>query len=184
MCEENVIVDRKGYIFLGGPPLVQAATGAVVSAEELGGAIVHCSQSGVSDYFAANDQHAIELARKIIRNSNYKHNKKLVDLFSKSAVKTSDFNFDGTQRICARKLIEALADENEFDEFKKMYGNDIVTGFCNVSKIHCGVISNNGVLSVEGALKATSFVQICSKRKIPLIFIQNALGLSCLQTFM
>ncbi|XP_075245561.1 methylcrotonoyl-CoA carboxylase beta chain, mitochondrial-like isoform X2 [Convolutriloba macropyga] len=177
MCEENIMVDRKGYVFLGGPPLVQAATGEIVSAEELGGARVHCIQSGVSDHFALNDQNAIDIARNIIMNSNYEPSDSWAEKFTAPSFEWNgdllEKLSDGRSTLSAHELIKNLADKNSFSEFKKFYGVDLVSGFCHLAGINCGVVANNGMLSEKGALKATSFIRICSQRKIPIVFIQN-----------
>ncbi|KAF7687429.1 hypothetical protein HF521_014657 [Silurus meridionalis] len=149
MADESIIVRKQGTIFLGGPPLVKAATGEEVSAEELGGADLHCSKSGVTDHYALDDDHALHLARKAVRNLNYQ--KKL-------------------------SVIARVADGSKFDEFKAFYGDTLVTGFARIFGYPVGIIGNNGVLFSESAKKGTHFIELCCQRNIPLIFLQNITG--------
>ncbi|KAI5088334.1 methylcrotonoyl-CoA carboxylase beta chain, mitochondrial, partial [Silurus meridionalis] len=181
MADESVIVRKQGTIFLGGPPLVKAATGEEVSAEELGGADLHCSKSGVTDHYALDDDHALHLARKAVRNLNYQ--KKLsvtveppeAPLFPADELygivgENLKRNFD------VKEVIARVADGSKFDEFKAFYGDTLVTGFARIFGYPVGIIGNNGVLFSESAKKGTHFIELCCQRNIPLIFLQNITG--------
>ena len=181
MSDETVIVRNQGTIFLGGPPLVKAATGEVVSAEELGGAEVHTRKSGVADYLAENDRHALELCRRIVGNLN---TKKSVDI---PLAKPRDPAYavdeldgivpaDLKKQYDVREVIARLADASEFDEFKALYGTTLVTGFAHIHGIPIGILGNNGILFSESALKAAHFIELCCQRRIPLLFLQNVSG--------
>jgi 3-methylcrotonyl-CoA carboxylase beta subunit len=181
MSEETVIVKGQGTIFLGGPPLVKAATGEVVSAEDLGGADVHARKSGVADHYAMDDNHALSMARRIVANLN---KPKRVDLEydDPREPKYSIEELDGIvptdlkKQYDAREIIARLVDASEFDEFKRLYGSTIVTGFARLYGIPVGIIANNGILYSESALKAAHFIELCCQRRIPLLFLQNISG--------
>ncbi len=181
MSDETVIVRNQGTIFLGGPPLVKAATGEVVSAEELGGADVHAKKSGVADYLAENDRHALELCRRIVGNLN---TKKVVDI---PLAKPHEPNYDLSEldgivpvdlkkQYDVREVIARLVDASEFDEFKALYGTTLVTGFAHIHGIPVGILGNNGILFSESALKAAHFIELCCQRRVPLLFLQNISG--------
>ncbi|XP_015277228.1 PREDICTED: methylcrotonoyl-CoA carboxylase beta chain, mitochondrial, partial [Gekko japonicus] len=163
MADESIIVGKQGTIFLGGPPLVKAATGEEVSAEDLGGADLHCRKSGVTDHYALDDDHALHLARKVVRSLNYQ---KKVDVIGEQLKR----NFD------VREVIARIVDGSKFDEFKALYGDTIITGFARIFGYPVGIIGNNGVLFSESAKKATHFIQLCCQRNIPLVFLQNITG--------
>ena len=181
MSDETVIVRNQGTIFLGGPPLVKAATGEVVSAEDLGGADVHTRISGVADHFAANDDHALALARKIVGNLN---TRKTVDIAiaGPRPPKQELDNLEGIvpldfrQQYDVREIIRRLVDASEFDEFKPRYGSTLVTGFAHLSGIPVGILGNNGILFSESAMKGAHFIELCCQRRIPLLFLQNISG--------
>jgi 3-methylcrotonyl-CoA carboxylase beta subunit len=181
MSDETIIVRKQGTIFLGGPPLVKAATGEVVSAEDLGGADVHARKSGVADYYAENDRHALELCRRIVANLNVK---KSIDIPLAKPVepKYDPDELDGIvsvdlkKQFDIREVIARLVDGSEFDEFKALYGSTIVTGFAHIHGIPVGILGNNGILFSESALKAAHFIELCCQRRIPLLFLQNIVG--------
>lgn len=181
MSDENVIVKDNGTIFLGGPPLVKAATGEEVSAQDLGGARVHCEVSGVTDHFAENDQHAIEITRNIVANLNHK---KKVNLKNQNAEEPlfdakeiyGIIPYDTKQPFDVREVIARIVDGSRFHEFKPLFGNTLVTGFAHIYGMPVGIIANNGVLFSESALKATHFIELCEQREVPLIFLQNITG--------
>ncbi|MGP0089548.1 MAG: carboxyl transferase domain-containing protein [Xanthobacteraceae bacterium] len=181
MSDETVIVRHQGTIFLGGPPLLKAATGEVVSAEDLGGADVHARQSGVADHYAADDRDALALARRIIGHLN---TKKTIDIALKpprEPVLDAD-DLDGIvpadlrKQYDVREVIARLVDGSEFDEFKKLYATTIVTGFAHLHGMPIGILGNNGILFSESALKAAHFIELCCQRRIPLLFLQNISG--------
>ncbi len=181
MSDESIIVKNQGTIFLGGPPLVKAATGEVVSAEDLGGADVHTRLSGVSDQMANNDAHALALARQVVVNLNRR---------KPSAVtisETEEPKYDPAEMLGVipadqrkpydvREVIARIVDGSRFDEFKTRFGSTLVCGFAHLYGIPVGIIANNGVLFSESALKGAHFVQLCCQRKIPLVFLQNITG--------
>jgi acetyl-CoA carboxylase carboxyltransferase component len=181
MSDETIIVKGTGTIFLGGPPLVKAATGEEVTAEELGGADVHTRLSGVADYLAEDDDHALHLARTIVTTLNARKT-------SPADITTPEdplydpkelygiVNADTRQPYEVREIIARIADGSRFDEFKERYGSTLVTGFARLHGYLVGIIANNGVLFSESALKATHFIEICSLRGIPLVFLQNITG--------
>lgn len=181
MSDENVIVKDNGTIFLGGPPLVKAATGEVVDAQDLGGAAVHCEISGVTDHFAEDDEHAIEITRSIVKHLN--HQKKVhlkmepitEPLYSMDEIygiipSDSRIPFD------VREIIARIVDGSSFHEFKATYGKTLVTGFAHIWGMPVGIIANNGVLFSESAQKAAHFIELCEQRKVPLVFLQNITG--------
>jgi 3-methylcrotonyl-CoA carboxylase beta subunit/propionyl-CoA carboxylase len=181
MSDETIIVKGTGTIFLGGPPLVKAATGEDVSAEELGGADVHTRLSGVADYFAEDDEHALELLRTIAATL---HTAKQLpaDMAAPEdpAYDPSEIygivNADIRKPYDVREIIARLVDGSRFDEFKERYGATLVTGFARLHGFLVGIIANNGVLFSESALKATHFIELCNLRGIPLVFLQNITG--------
>jgi 3-methylcrotonyl-CoA carboxylase beta subunit len=181
MSDENVIVKDNGTIFLGGPPLVKAATGEVVDAQTLGGAKVHCEISGVTDHLAEDDQHAIEITRSIVAHLNHRRKVTMktlpvVDpLYDAKEIygvipKDSRIPFD------VREVIARIVDGSKFHEFKPLYGKTLVTGFAHIWGMPVGIIANNGVLFSESSLKATHFIELCEQREVPLIFLQNITG--------
>lgn len=181
MSDETIIVRRQGTIFLGGPPLVKAATGEVVSAEDLGGADVHARQSGVADHYATDDVHALAIVRRIVGTLN---TRKTIDLDladpvePKYAIEDLDaiVPTDLKKQYDIREVIARLVDGSEFDEFKRLYGTTLVTGFARLWGMPVGIIANNGILFSESALKGAHFIELCCQRRIPLLFLQNISG--------
>ena len=181
MSDQTIIVKGTGTIFLGGPPLVKAATGEDVSAEDLGGADVHTRLSGVADYFAEDDEHALEIARTIVSTL---HTTKTLpgDVAPPENPKYDPDELYGVVNIDPRhpydvhEVIARLVDGSRFDEFKRRYGTTLVTGFARLHGFLVGIVANNGVLFSESALKATHFIELCNLRGVPLIFIQNITG--------
>ena len=182
MCDESIIVRKQGTIFLGGPPLVQAATGEIISAEELGGADIHCKKSGVADYYAENDAHALEIGRNIIQNLNFEEitNLPIIGNIEEPKYDINDILGlippDVTIQMDIRKIITRIVDGSKLDEFKMYYGQTLVTGFASIDGMKCGIVANNGVLFSDSAQKGAHFIELCSQRKIPLIFLQNITG--------
>lgn len=181
MSDESVIVKNQGTIFLGGPPLVKAATGEDVSAEDLGGADVHSRQSGVTDHYAQNDQHALSIARSIVRNLN----RPAASLPRMNDSRPPKYDpreiygiipTDTRKPFDVREIIARIVDDSDFDEFKKLYGETLVCGFARLYGAPVGIIANNGILFSESSLKGAHFVELCCQRKIPLIFLQNITG--------
>ena len=181
MSDESIIVKNQGTIFLGGPPLVKAATGEVVSAEDLGGGDVHTRLSGVVDHLAENDLHALSLARTIVGNLNRKKPSPLV-LREPVEPKYPAHELYGVIPVDTRKpfdiheVIARLVDGSQFDPFKARYGATLVCGFAHIHGMPVGIIANNGILFSESALKGTHFIELCCQRKIPLVFLQNITG--------
>jgi 3-methylcrotonyl-CoA carboxylase beta subunit/propionyl-CoA carboxylase len=181
MSDETIIVKGTGTIFLGGPPLVKAATGEDVTAEELGGADVHTRLSGVADHFAEDDEHALQTARHIVARL---HTSKQVpvDTTTPEPPKYDPeelygvVNVDPRYPYDVREVIGRLVDGSRFDQFKERYGPTLVTGFARLDGFLVGLVANNGVLFSESALKATHFIELCNLRQIPLIFLQNITG--------
>ena len=181
MADESIIVKNQGTIFLGGPPLVKAATGEIVSAEELGGADVHCRTSGVTDHYANNDAHALELVRRAVARLN---RVKPVSLDIREAAEpaypTQDvygvIPADTRQPYDVREVIARVVDGSEFDEFKALFGETLVCGFARIFGYPVGIVANNGILFGESAVKGAHFVELCAQRKIPLVFLQNITG--------
>lgn len=181
MADESIIVKEQGTIFLAGPPLVKAATGEVVSAEDLGGADVHCRTSGVADHYAQNDNHALDIARNAVANLN-----RVKDISIKiEAVQAPAYNTeeiygiipkDSRQPFDIREIIARIVDSSNFDEFKALYGTTLVCGFSRIYGYPVGIVANNGILFGESAQKGAHFIQLCSQRKIPLVFLQNITG--------
>ena len=178
MADEAVIVRKQGTLFLGGPPLVKAATGEEVSAEDLGGAEVHCLTSGVTDYMAESDQHALLLARQIASNlqTRISEAKAYAEPIYSSDSIYGVIPVDKKKPFDVREIIARVVDGSEFDEFKPLYGNTLVCGFAKLYGNTVGIIANNGILFSESALKGTHFIQLCTQRKIPLLFLQNITG--------
>ena len=182
MADESIIVKDQGTIFLGGPPLVKAATGEVVSAEDLGGADVHCRTSGVTDHYAMNDTHSLGITRRIVKSLN---RVKRPDLDIRKPVEPlydtkelySVVPADIRKPYDVREVIARIVDGSIFDEFKKLYGETLVCGFAHIFGYPVGILANNGILFSESAVKGAHFVQLCSQRGIPLIFLQNISGL-------
>ena len=181
MSDETVIVRNQGTIFLGGPPLVKAATGEVVTAEELGGADVHSRISGVTDHYAQNDAHALGIARRIVASLN---GVKRPDLALRQP-KEPRFDpreiygvvpKDTRKPYDVREIIARLVDDSEFDEFKQLYGATLVTGFAHIWGYPVGIVANNGILFSESAQKGAHFIELCAQRGIPLVFLQNITG--------
>jgi acetyl-CoA carboxylase carboxyltransferase component len=181
MSDETIIVKGTGTIFLGGPPLVKAATGEDVTAEELGGADVHTRLSGVADYFAEDDAHALELARTVI-STLHSAKPPAPDITTPEEPRYDPKELYGIvpsdlrRQYDVREVIARLVDGSRFDEFKARYATTIVTGFARLHGMLVGVVANNGVLFSESALKATHFIELCTLRGIPLIFLQNITG--------
>lgn len=181
MADESIIVKEKGTIFLGGPPLVKAATGEEVSAEDLGGADVHCKISGVTDHYAVDDQQALALARNVVSNLNRtKHMpwriKKPIDpIYPKEDI-YGVIPSDSRKPFDIREIIARVVDASEFDEFKPLYGSTLVCGFARIWGYPVGIIANNGILFSESALKGAHFIELCCQRNIPLVFLQNITG--------
>jgi 3-methylcrotonyl-CoA carboxylase beta subunit len=181
MAEESIIVKEQGTIFLAGPPLVKAATGEVVSAEDLGGADVHSRVSGVTDHYALNDTHALGIARQAVANLNIR---KQIDLDLREpqppAYDPAEIHgivpSDPRQPYDVREVIARIVDGSRFHEFKALYGTTLVCGFAHIQGYPVGIVANNGVLFSESALKGAHFIELCSQRKIPLIFLQNITG--------
>ncbi|MEW5736143.1 MAG: carboxyl transferase domain-containing protein [Thermodesulfobacteriota bacterium] len=181
MCDEVVHVKGHGAIFLGGPPLVRAATGEEVTADELGGPAVHCRESGVSDYFAEDDEEAIRLIRSIVKGLPRPDKTRLPTQDPAPPLYDSKELYgivsrDLTTPFDIREVIARLADRSEFLEFKELYGPTLVTGWAYIHGYPVGILGNNGVLFSESAQKATQFIQICDRRGIPLLFLQNISG--------
>jgi len=181
MSDETVMVRKQSTIFIGGPPLVKAATGEDVSAEDLGGADVHCRISGVSDHYAQNDEHALKMTRNIIESLDKPRK------FDLSPDKPEDPYYDPSELYGViptdvrkpydiRELIARIVDGSRFQEFKQLYGPTLVTGFAKILGYPVGILANNGVLFSESSLKGAHFIELCSTRKIPLIFFQNITG--------
>src|SRR5438309_501441 len=181
MSDETIIVRGTGTIFIGGPPLVKAATGADVTAEELGGADVHTRKSGVADYYATNDEHALALARQIVRNLQGRKEIPwdLTDPEPPAADPSELYGLipeDFRHQTDAREVIARIVDGSRFDEFKANYGETLVTGFARIEGFPVGILANNGVLFAESSQKGAHFIELACKRRIPLVFLQNITG--------
>ena len=181
MSDVTIIVKNQGTIFLAGPPLVKAATGEVVNAEDLGGGDIHTKSSGVADYLAYDDRQALAMARRAIKNLNRKHPEPV------KLIEAKEPDYDPNEIIGivphdlrtiydVREIIARLVDGSEFEEFKSRFGETLVTGFAHIMGCPVGIIANNGVLFSESAQKGAHFIELCSQRKIPLIFLQNISG--------
>ncbi len=181
MSDETIIVKEQGTIFLGGPPLVKAATGEEVTAEELGGADVHTSISGVADHFADNDDHAIQICRNIFENLHPKQ-KQFLEILPIEEPLYDPAELYGIAPVDLRKMVDPreiimrIVDGSRFQEFKARYATTVVTGFAHITGFPVGIIANFGVLFSESALKVTHFIELCTSRKIPLVFLQNITG--------
>jgi 3-methylcrotonyl-CoA carboxylase beta subunit len=181
MSDETVIVRKQGTIFLAGPPLVKAAIGEIVSAEELGGADVHARTSGVADHYAQNDSHALGMARRIVANLNWRKSPSASLLEPREPKYAAEELYgivptDSRTPYDMREVIARLVDGSELDEFKHLYGTTIVTGFARIWGYPIGIVANNGILFNESALKASHFIELCGQRGIPLLFLQNITG--------
>lgn len=181
MSDESIIVKNQGTIFLGGPPLVKAATGEVVTAEELGGGEVHASISGVVDHLAENDEHALQIARAAVARLNKPKDNGLemaepeAPLYSREEM-YGIVESDTRKAYDARELIARIVDGSEFDEFKRNYGDTLVTGFARIHGYPVGILANNGVLFSESAMKGAHFIELCAQRNTPIVFLQNITG--------
>ncbi|MEF8733435.1 MAG: carboxyl transferase domain-containing protein [Candidatus Accumulibacter meliphilus] len=181
MSDESIIVKDQGTIFLGGPPLVKAATGEVVSAEDLGGADVHTRISGVADHLAENDAHALAIARRIVGNLNWRKRPALALSEPRLPLYAAEELYgviptDTKKPFDVREIIARIVDGSDFDEFKARYGTTLVCGFARVWGYPIGIVANNGILFSESSLKAAHFVELCAQRGIPLLFLQNITG--------
>ncbi|PVV03603.1 hypothetical protein BB560_001908 [Smittium megazygosporum] len=181
MSDESVIVKNQGTVFLAGPPLVKAAIGEVISAEELGGADLHCKVSGVTDHYAQNDDHALAISRNIVASLNKKSHHNLDVTKPEDPLYSADdiggIVGDNLKRTFdVRQVIARLVDGSKFQEFKQLYGTTLVTGFARIYGYPVGIIANNGILFSESSLKGAHFIQLCCKRGIPLVFLQNITG--------
>ncbi len=181
MADESIIVKGEGTIFLGGPPLVKAATGEVVTGEELGGAEVHTRQSGVADHYALNDQHALGIARRIVANLNRKKGVALALAQPSDPLYPPEelggvIPTDVRKPYDVREVIARIADGSVLDEFKQNYGATLVTGFARIWGYPVGIVANNGILFSESAVKGAHFIELCCQRRLPLLFLQNIAG--------
>jgi len=181
MADEAIIVKNQGTIFLGGPPLVKAATGEIVSAEDLGGADLHSRTSGVTDHYAQNDLHALQLVRQAVQRLNRKKNITLdiaepIEPVYPAEDLYSIIPADPRKPYDSREIIARIVDASEFSEFKALFGTTLVTGFARIFGYPVGIVANNGILFSESAVKGAHFIELCAQRKIPLIFLQNITG--------
>jgi 3-methylcrotonyl-CoA carboxylase beta subunit len=181
MSDETIIVKNQGTIFLGGPPLVKAATGEVVSAEDLGGGDVHTRLSGVADHLAQNDLHALALARQAVRHLNHSKTPEIAVHAAQPPIYDSSELYgviptDARKPFDVRDIIARIVDGSEFDEFKARFGTTLVCGFARIEGVPVGIIANNGILFSESALKGAHFIELCCQRKTPLVFLQNITG--------
>ncbi len=181
MADESIMVRKQATIFLAGPPLVKAATGEIVDAENLGGADTHCRLSGVADHYAEDDRHALQIARNCVSHLNRKgpyfsSKKEIAEPLYDAKELLGLIPSDTRQLIEIREIIARIVDGSEFDEFKTLYGNTLVCGFAHIMGYEVGIIANNGILFSESADKGTHFIELCAKRKIPLLFLQNITG--------
>ncbi len=181
MSDEAIIVKNQGTIFLGGPPLVKAAIGEVVSAEDLGGGDVHTRLSGVADHLAENDLHALAIARAAVANLNWRKPEQLVQRAPRPpAFDPAELHgiipTDSRKPFDVREIIARVVDGSEFDEFKARYGTTLVTGFAHIEGLPVGIVANNGILFGESAQKGAHFIELCCQRRIPLVFLQNITG--------
>jgi 3-methylcrotonyl-CoA carboxylase beta subunit len=181
MSDENVIVKKNGTIFLGGPPLVRAATGEIVDAQDLGGATTHCEISGLTDHFAEDDEHALEITRSIVKHLNRTKKNHLKMEPIEEPIYPADEIYgilpaDAKIPFDIREIIARIVDGSKFHEFKPLFGKTLVTGFAHIWGMPVGIIANNGVLFSESAQKAAHFIELCEQREVPLIFLQNITG--------
>jgi 3-methylcrotonyl-CoA carboxylase beta subunit len=181
MADESIIVKEQGTIFLGGPPLVKAATGEIVSAEALGGGDVHCRTSGVVDHLANNDQHALTIARDVVCQLN-RPKATYIDRTASISPRYDSREIygiipkDARQTYDVREIIARIVDDSAFQEFKALYGTTLITGFARIDGFMVGIVANNGILFSESAQKGAHFIELCAQRKIPLVFLQNITG--------
>lgn len=179
MADESIMVKQQATIFLGGPPLVKAATGETISSEDLGGADIHCKHSGVADYYAQSDEHALQIARECVEHMPMPP---AIDKHASQAPKYDAEELygivpvDSRQPFDVREVIARIVDGSDFHEFKPLYGNTLVTGFARIFGMEVGIIANNGILFSEAAQKGSHFIELCCQRKTPLIFLQNITG--------
>lgn len=181
MADIAIMVKEQATIFLGGPPLVKAATGETVTAEALGGSDVHCRQSGVADYYAENDLHALSLAREAVRNLNAQPANSIIQKAEAPPLYDPEellgiVNVDPRHPFDMHEVIARIVDESRLDTFKALYGSTLICGFAYIHGYLTGIIANNGILFSESALKGTHFVELCCQRKIPIVFLQNITG--------
>jgi len=181
MADETIMVRNQATIFLAGPPLVKAATGEVVTAEELGGADVHCKTSGVADHYAENDAHALAIARRCVANLNWRKQGRVESAAPRAPLYASEELYgvipaDAKQPFDVREVIARLVDGSEFDEFKALFGNTLVCGFARLHGYPVAVLANNGILFAEAAQKGAHFIELACQRGIPLLFLQNITG--------
>ena len=181
MSDETIIVREQGTIFLGGPPLVKAATGEIVDAESLGGADVHTSVSGVADHFAENDAHALAIARDVVGRLNRVKRVPLAVVEPREPLYPAEDIYGIVPRdtripFDIRELIARIVDGSDFDEFKARYAKTLVTGFAHIHGYPVGIVANNGILFAESALKGAHFIELCNQRNVPLVFLQNITG--------
>ena len=181
MADESIIVKEQGTIFLAGPPLVKAATGEVVTAEDLGGGDVHCRTSGVADHLANNDHHALDLARRAVARLNRVKpvNGDLTEAIEPVCNSSEIYGVvpaDSRKPYDVREVIARIVDGSDFDEFKALYGTTLVCGFARIFGYPVGIVANNGILFGESAQKGAHFIELCAQRKIPLVFLQNITG--------
>ena len=180
MSDEAIIVENQGTIFLAGPPLVKAATGEIVSAEDLGGGQLHSSISGVTDYLAVDDAHALVLARRSVSNLNWPRPCAEQASFKEPLYDPEELSgivgINLRKQVPAHEIIARIVDGSEFAEFKKDYGPTLVTGFARIYGQQVGILANDGILFSESSLKGAHFIQLCTQRRVPLIFLQNISG--------
>ncbi|MEP6634691.1 MAG: carboxyl transferase domain-containing protein, partial [Luteimonas sp.] len=181
MCDESIIVKEQGTIFLGGPPLVKAATGEIVDAETLGGADVHTAVSGVADHFAEDDRDALRIARNLVGNFNRSKRVAIASLPVREPLYAAEELYgivpqDTRRPFDIREVIARIVDGSEFHEFKARYAKTLITGFAHLHGYPVGIVANNGILFAESALKGAHFIELCNQRGIPLVFLQNITG--------
>ena len=180
MADIAIMVKKQATVFLGGPPLVKAATGEIVTAEELGGTDVHTRVSGVADYAAEDDNDALRIARECVRNLNRDTTQLKKNTFLKPSTPSEHLmgviNTDSRMPVDIKSVISCLVDDSEFDEFKSNFGNTLVCGFARIEGTLTGIIANNGILFSESAVKGTQFILLCNQRQIPMVFLQNITG--------
>src|SRR5690606_24388729 len=181
MSDESIIVKGQGTIFLGGPPLVKAAIGEVVTPEELGGADVHTRVSGVADHYAVDDPHALAICRRIVAGLNARKEARVHAIPPRAPLYPAEELYgiipaDARKPYDVREVIARLVDGSELDEFKQNYGTTLVTGFAHIHGYPVGILANNGILFSESALKGAHFIELCCQRNIPLVFLQNITG--------
>lgn len=181
MADESIMVKNQATIFLGGPPLVKAATGEIISAEDLGGAEIHCRESGVADHYAEDDEHALMIARQCVHHLNRPISHVVHRIETKEPLYPAEelngiIPTDARKPFDVREIIARLTDGSVLDEFKALYGATLVCGFAHIHGYPIGIIANNGILFAESALKGAHFIELCTQRKIPLLFLQNITG--------